>query len=73
MAFKNISLAGVEKYKGINLCPVDFDRYWDKALAALDNRKPEPELVLASFQAAGAECFDLFSQGQVGRGFMLNF
>src|SRR5438067_797768 len=50
-------------YQGINPRPEDFDAFWDEALAEMDALDPQVELRPAAFEAASAECFDLFFTG----------
>jgi cephalosporin-C deacetylase len=56
-------LAELLTYRGINPRPADFDAYWDAASAELESHDPRVELVPAKFQAASAECFDLYFTG----------
>jgi cephalosporin-C deacetylase len=53
-------------YQGINPRPPDFDAYWERSLAEMDAVDPQVELRPASFQAPGAECFDLYFTGVNG-------
>jgi len=53
-------------YQGINPRPVNFDVYWDSALAEMRALDPRVELVPAEFQTPQAECFDLFFNGVGG-------
>ena len=50
-------------YAGRNLCPANFDDFWDEGLREMEAVDPETELRPASFQTAQAECFDLFFTG----------
>lgn len=60
-------LAELEKYRGINPRPGDFDDYWAAALCELDATDPEPELVLsAEIDPPHAEVFDLWFRGVGG-------
>lgn len=57
-------LEELKTYPGINPRPNDFDRYWDEALAELDQVDPEPELVRnETISPANADCFDLWFTG----------
>lgn len=53
----------LRKYRGRNPRPGDFDLYWARALREMRSTSPELELVPSAFQAAGAECFDLYFSG----------
>ena len=53
-------------YQGINPRPADFDSYWENSLAEMHAVDPQVELRPAAFQAAGAECFDLYFTGVHG-------
>jgi len=59
-------LEQLEIYEGRNPRPVDFDSYWERALAEMRALDPRVELAPASFQAPFAECFDLFFTGVGG-------
>lgn len=54
------------KYQGISPRPDDFDQYWARALAELEDVDPQAELVPSNFQAPHAECFDLYFTGVQG-------
>lgn len=54
------------KYQGISPRPDDFDQYWARALAELEDVDPQVELVPSNFQAPHAECFDLYFTGVQG-------
>jgi cephalosporin-C deacetylase len=53
-------------YAGRNPCPGDFDAFWNAGLEEMRALNPAVELRPASFQAPGAECFDLFFTGVGG-------
>jgi len=59
-------LGELRLYQGINPRPGDFDAYWDEALGELAGVEADVELRPAGFQAAFAECFDLFFTGVGG-------
>jgi len=53
-------LAQLQTYTGINPRPADFDDYWKRALAELDNIDPKPELKRCDLlQPRNSEIFDL--------------
>jgi cephalosporin-C deacetylase len=62
----DLSLNELKKYKGITPCPKDFDAYWEKALTDMRALDPKLELVPASFQVPGVECFDMYFSGVNG-------
>ena len=53
-------------YAGRNPRPADFDEFWDRSVAEMAALDPQIELRPASFQARGAECFDLYFTGMGG-------
>jgi len=53
-------------YQGLNPRPADFDSFWKKSLAEMQAVDSQVELRPASFQAPGAECFDLYFTGVNG-------
>ena len=53
-------------YQGTNPRPVDFDDYWNAALASLETHDAKPEIEPASFQAPFAECSHLWFEGTGG-------
>lgn len=66
MPLVDMPLAQLQTYQGRNPRPADFDEYWDRSLAEMRAVDPQLELVPASFQVPGAECFDLFFTGVRG-------
>ena len=54
------------EYLGTNPRPDDFDRFWDDAILEMKSVDPQVELQPAPFQAASAECFDLYFTGVGG-------
>lgn len=56
----------LEKYTGTNPKPVDFDEYWDKAIAEMKSVDPEISLEKADFQCPEAECYDMYFTGVNG-------
>jgi len=59
-------LEKLQTYMGINPRPVDFDAYWDAALAEMRALDPQVTLTPAAFQASYAECFDMTFTGVGG-------
>lgn len=67
MPLVDLPLEQLRNYAGRNPRPVDFDAYWEEALADLAATDPEPELVPnAALDAPGVECFDLWFTGVGG-------
>ena len=62
----DFSLEKLKTYQGINPKPADFDVFWDQGLVEMRAMDDEVELIPADFQAAGAECFDLYFTGMGG-------
>jgi len=62
----DMPLEKLPTYQGRTPCPADMDAFWDRALAEMRAVDPKVELVRSSFQAPGAECFDLYFTGVKG-------
>ncbi len=56
----------LQTYEGSNPKPSDFDDFWDRGLAEVESIDPRLEYAPSSFQAAFAECFDLYFTGVGG-------
>ena len=56
----------LKKYMGINPMPKDFDYYWDKAIAELDNTGIDYTLEPSEFTAPGVLCDYLYFTGVGG-------
>ena len=56
----------LEKYMGTNPKPIDFDEYWDKAIAEMKAVDPEITLTKSAFQCPDAECYDMYFTGVNG-------
>ena len=59
-------LPELRNYQGINPKPVDFDAFWERALAEMQAVDPRVELRPAEFSTPFAECFHLFFTGVGG-------
>lgn len=59
-------LSELYAYQGINPRPADFDHFWKDAVAEMEAVDPQVELRRAPFNAASAECFDLYFTGVGG-------
>jgi cephalosporin-C deacetylase len=66
MPLIDLPLEELKQYQGRNPRPADFDAYWERALAELDDTDSQVELVPASFQTPNADCFDLYFTGVRG-------
>jgi cephalosporin-C deacetylase len=66
MPLIDMPLKELQKFKGRNPCPTDFNKYWDKAIAEMKAVDPKIELVKSDFQVPFAECFDLWFTGVGG-------
>lgn len=62
----DLSWDALQTYTGSTPRPADFDAYWDRALAELDQVAPKVELKPAAFQTSFAECSDLTFTGVGG-------
>ncbi len=60
MPLIDLPLPELRRYAGRNPRPLDFDAYWNRALAELATVDPRAELQPAAFSAPGCECFDLW-------------
>jgi cephalosporin-C deacetylase len=66
MPLFEMPLSELKEYQGRNPRPDDFDQYWERALNELEDTRPQPEVIAASFQTSFAECFDLYYTGTRG-------
>lgn len=66
MPLIDMPLEELARYQGRNPRPLDFDEYWERALAELERVEPNVELVPARFQTPFAECFHLYFTGVRG-------
>lgn len=62
----DMSVSELEQYQGRNPRPVDFDEYWESAVAEMKAVKPKITLEKASFQAPAAKCYDMYFTGVNG-------
>ncbi|MDQ2696970.1 MAG: acetylxylan esterase [Pseudomonadota bacterium] len=56
----------LQTYRGRNPKPANFDSYWAKGLEEIAAIDPQTELIPSAFQAAFAECFDMYFTGVGG-------
>ncbi|MEA4888636.1 MAG: acetylxylan esterase [Clostridiaceae bacterium] len=66
MPLIDMPLEALRTYQGTNPRPEHFDAYWHDALQEMQAVDPGLELIPASFQVPGAECFDLYFTGVRG-------
>ncbi|MNO17889.1 Cephalosporin-C deacetylase [compost metagenome] len=66
MPIVDMPLEQLKTYTGINPRPVDFDEYWERALAEMRMVDPQIELVPSGVQVPNVECFDLYFTGVKG-------
>ena len=59
-------LEKLQKYKGTNPRPQDFDDYWDRGLTEMRNLDPNVVIEPADFQTPFAECCHLYFTGVAG-------
>lgn len=62
----DMTIKEMEQYNGVNPRPADFDEFWDKSLALLDEVEPNVELVESDFQAPFAKCYHMYFTGTGG-------
>lgn len=56
----------LEKYNGVNPKPVDFEEYWDKAIAEMKSVDPQVVMTKSEFQTPTVECYDMYFTGVNG-------
>lgn len=66
MPLVDMPLEQLKTYTGINPCPHDIDKYWDRAVAEMRALDAKVELKPAEFQVPFAECFHLYFTGVGG-------
>ncbi|WP_455382970.1 alpha/beta fold hydrolase [Salinispira pacifica] len=66
MAFIDMPMEELQVYLGSSPRPNDFEEYWDRALAELEELPDRVELSPAPFKASFARCDDLFFTGVGG-------
>jgi len=66
MPMLDMPLGELEKYKGLNPRPADFDSYWDRTIEEAVNCKVDLRWVPSDFSAPGVECFYLYFKGADG-------
>lgn len=66
MPLFEMSFKDLECYQGRNPRPLDFDMYWEQALAEMHSLDPQVELKPYPVTTPAAECFDLYFTGVGG-------
>jgi len=66
MPILDFPLEELKKYKGCSPLPKDYDRYWDKAIAELDESLVDYTLEPSDFSAPGVRCEYLYFTGVGG-------
>ena len=56
----------LEKYNGVNPKPLDFEEYWDKAIAEMKSVDPQVVMTKSEFQTPTVECYDMYFTGVNG-------
>jgi len=56
----------LENYKGVNPKPIDFEEYWDRAIAEMKSVDPQVVMTKAEFQTPVVECYDMYFTGVNG-------
>ena len=56
----------LEKYNGVNPKPVDFEEYWDKAIAEMKSVDPQVVMTKSEFHTPTVECYDMYFTGVNG-------
>ena len=62
----DMPLDKLKQYQGINPKPTDFDQYWDRALAELDEQDLSYTLEKSEYISDGVECYHLYFTGVGG-------
>ncbi|MBB6670786.1 alpha/beta fold hydrolase [Cohnella nanjingensis] len=63
MPLIDMPLSELQTYGGISPRPVDFDDYWERALAEMRSVEPAVELIESDFKHPAVDCFDLYYTG----------
>lgn len=56
----------LEQYMGVNPRPVDFDEYWEKALAEMRAVDPQVVMTKSEFKSPVVDCYDMYFTGVNG-------
>lgn len=66
MPVLDMPIQELHNYQGCNPKPVDFDAYWDKAIAEMKAVDPQISITPAKFKSPVADCFDMYFTGVGG-------
>ena len=66
MPILDMPIEKLREYRGTNPRPKDFDKYWDRALAELDNTDMDVSITESEFRMPNIECFDVYFTGVKG-------
>ncbi len=66
MPVVDMSVEKLFQYQGSTPCPADFDEYWDKAIAEMNEVEPNTEFVKTDFPSVCADMYDLYFTGTKG-------
>ena len=66
MPMIDMSVEELRKYNGVNAKPVDFEEYWDKAIAEMKKVDPQVIMTKSEFQTPTVECYDMYFTGVNG-------
>ncbi|MDR3645393.1 MAG: acetylxylan esterase [Clostridia bacterium] len=66
MPMLDMPIEELKLYPGISPRPDDFDDYWAKAIAEMNEVEPQVTLTKAEFQAPFADCYDMYFTGVRG-------
>ena len=66
MPVVDMSVEKLEQYNGTNPRPMDFDEYWEMALAEMKAVDPQVTFTRARFQTSAVECYDMCFTGVNG-------
>ncbi|MBE5039386.1 acetylxylan esterase [Ructibacterium gallinarum] len=66
MPILDMPIEELRRYQGRNPRPEDFDAYWERALAELDQTDMQVNITKSEFQMPNVECFDVYFTGVKG-------
>jgi len=66
MPMIDMPVAELERYTGVNPKPLDFEEFWDKAIAEMKSVDPQVVMTKAKFQTPTVECYDMYFTGVNG-------
>ncbi|MBQ8803275.1 MAG: alpha/beta fold hydrolase [Tyzzerella sp.] len=66
MPVLDMPIKELERYNGVNPKPLDFEEYWNKAIAEMKAVDPQIVMTKSEFQSPVAECYDMYFTGVNG-------